>query len=181
MLHTLAASLNRWLAPAAIERLTLLLNHVLASEATATARLAPLAGRVVELSWRGWPRLLPAPPTLVYRITPAGLLEWCDGIGEPVPAVVDLRLRVAAERPALVAAGLLAGETPTVEIDGDAQFAGEVNWLLTNLRWDIAADLERAFGPAVAGELERLGSALAAALRKALRGATRWRARFDRP
>ena len=37
----------------------------------------------------------------------------------------------------------MAGDKPPVSIDGDAQLAGDVNWLLLNLRWDIAADLER--------------------------------------
>jgi ubiquinone biosynthesis protein UbiJ len=50
--------------------------------------------------------------------------------------------------------------------------AGDVNWLMQNLRWDVAADLERLFGPAVAHQLHRLGSALAAAVRKAVQGAS---------
>ena len=41
----------------------------------------------------------------------------------------------------------LGGTPPPVQIDGDAQLAGDVNWLLLNLRWDVAADLERLFGP----------------------------------
>jgi ubiquinone biosynthesis protein UbiJ len=43
-----------------------------------------------------------------------------------------------------------------------------VNWLLQNIRWDVAADLERLFGPAVAQPLHRIGAALAKALRAAL-------------
>jgi len=58
-----------------------------------------------------------------------------------------------------------------VDIDGDAQLAADVNWLLQNLRWDVAADLERTFGPSIAYPLHRLGSALAKALRTALAGA----------
>jgi ubiquinone biosynthesis protein UbiJ len=72
-----------------------------------------------------------------------------------------------------------------VQIDGDAQLAADVNWLLQNVRWDVAADLERFFGPTVAQQLHRFGSALAAALRNAVnlasRGAAglgeRWRSR----
>ena len=56
--------------------------------------------------------------------------------------------------------------------DGDAQLAGDVNWVLQNLRWGVAADMERLFGPTVAYPLHRLGSALARGLRSALQGAS---------
>jgi ubiquinone biosynthesis protein UbiJ len=64
----------------------------------------------------------------------------------------------------------LAGEMPAVDIDGDALLAGDVNWLLQNLRWDVAADLERLFGPQVAGVLHPLGRMLGQGLRSALQG-----------
>ena len=64
----------------------------------------------------------------------------------------------------------LGGEPPAVRIDGDAALAGEVNWLLQNLRWDVAADLERLFGPQVAGVLQPVGRALGQGLRTALQG-----------
>ncbi|MFY9509385.1 MAG: hypothetical protein WAQ05_00240, partial [Rubrivivax sp.] len=84
-------TLNSLLAPAAMERLTLVLNHVLASETVATERLKPHAGRSIELALAGWPALLPAPPALAFRITPAGLLEWC---GPERTAGADLGLRL---------------------------------------------------------------------------------------
>ena len=79
-----------------------------------------------------WPALLPAPPVLAWRITPAGLLEWC---GPEAPAAPDLAVEVDASNPALMAAQALGGQTPQVQIEGDAQLAGDVNWLLQNLRW----------------------------------------------
>lgn len=164
MLHTLQALL----APAVMERLTLLLNHVLGSEAVATTRLVPHAGRRIAVRLANWPSLLPPPPPLAWAVTPAGLLEWCAD-GAAGTAAGDLALEVDAGNPALLLAQTLAGETPAVQIDGDAQFAGDVNWLLQNLRWDIAADLERLFGPAVAQQLARLGAALAQGLRGAVR------------
>ena len=164
MLH----SLNSLLAPAVMERLTLVVNHVLGAEPAATERLSPHAGRTIELTLAGWPRLLPAPPAMAFRVTPAGLLEWC---GLERQAAADLGVRVEASNPALLLARGLTGELPAVAIDGDAVLAGDVNWLLQNLRWDVAADLERLFGPAVAHQLHRLGSALAAAVRKAVQGA----------
>ncbi|MDP1899105.1 MAG: hypothetical protein Q8K96_01455 [Rubrivivax sp.] len=161
MLH----SLQNLLAPAVAQRLTLVINHVLASETVATDRLRPHAGRSLALALEGWPRLLPAPPELRWRITPAGLLEWC---GQEPPDGADLGVRIDASNPALLVARTLAGDAPAVQIEGDAQLAGDVNWLLHNLRWDVAADLERLFGPVVAHQFHRLGSALARALRGAL-------------
>ena len=55
--------------------------------------------------------------------------------------------------------------------EGNAQLAADINWLLQNVRWDVAADLERLFGPALAHSLHRLGSALAKGLRSATLGA----------
>lgn len=156
------------LAPALAERLTLVINHVLGSETVAVERMRPHAGRTLSLALEQWPRLLPAPPALAWRITPAGLLEWCGLEGTPAP---DLAVRMDAGNPALLVARALAGTPPPVQIDGDAQLAGDVNWLLLNLRWDVAADLERLFGPVVAQQLHKLGSAVAAALRMALQGA----------
>lgn len=163
-------SLHALLAPALAERLTLLLNHVLAAEAVATERLRPHAARVVSVKLEGWPSLLPPPPALAWRVTPAGLLEWC---GDDTVAVPDLAVRVDASNPALLAARALAGEPASVQIDGDAQLAGDVNWLIENLRWDVTADLERLFGPLVAQQLQQLGRSAASGLRMALQGAAR--------
>lgn len=164
MLH----SLQTLLAPALAERLTLVINHVLSGEAVATERLRPHAGRTMSLALNDWPRLLPSPPALAWRVTPAGLLEWCGLEGAPEP---DLAVQLDAGNPALVMARALGGTPPPVQIDGDAQLAGDVNWLLLNLRWDVEADLERLFGPVVAHQLYKLGSAVAAALRMALKTA----------
>ena len=174
MLH----SLNAILAPALAERLTLLLNHVLASESVATDRLRPHSGATLALTLAGWPSLLPPAPALAWRVTPAGLLEWC---GPTAPANADLAVSLDASNPARVLARALAGEAPTVQIDGNAQLAADVNWLLQNLRWDVAADLDRIFGPKVAQPLHQVGRMLAAGVRSALKGALelneQWRAR----
>ena len=161
MLH----NLNALLAPALMDRLVLVVNHVLSSEPQAVERLLPHRGRVLRLDLLQLPRLLPAPPPLAFRVTPAGLVEWC---GEPVDA--DLRVRLDAPNPAALAWRLMAGEMPPVVIEGDAQLAGDVDWLLKNLRWDVTDDLDRLFGPAVAQQVHRMGSALAQALRAALQG-----------
>ena len=160
-------NLNALLAPALMDRLVLVVNHVLAAEPQAVQRLLPHSGRVLRLDLLQLPRLLPAPPPLAFVITPAGLVEWCR---DPVDA--DLRVRLEATNPAALAFKLMGGEMPPVVIEGDAQLAGDVDWLLKNLRWDVADDLHRLFGPAVAHELHRLGSGLARALRAALQGAS---------
>ena len=171
-------SLNAMLAPALAERLTLLLNHVLSGETVATERLRPHSGCTLSLPLVAWPALLPPPPALAWRITPAGLLDWCGPEGL---TGADLAVTLDASNPALVLARALGGEPPVVQIDGSAQLAGDVNWLLQNLRWDVAADLDRLFGPQLAQPLHQVGRMLGSALRTALKGASalgeQWRAR----
>ena len=160
-------SINALLAPALFERLVLVVNHVLSTEPQVLQRLLPHRGRVLRLDLLQWPRFLPTPPTLVFRITAAGLVEGCS---EPVEA--DLLVRLDAANPAALVRQVLAGETPPLVIEGDAQLASDVDWLLKNLRWDVTDDLDRLFGPVVAQQVHRLGSALAQALRAALQGAS---------
>ncbi len=161
--NPLLQNLNALLAPALMDRLVLVVNHVLAAEPQAMARLQQHRGRVLRLDLMQLPRLLPAPPPLAFRVTPAGLVEWCR---DPVDA--DLRVRLDATNPAALALQALGGQMPAVVIEGDANLAADVDWLLKNLRWDVADDLQRFFGPAVAHELHRLGSALARGLRSAM-------------
>ena len=155
-------NLNALLAPALMDRLVLVVNHVLSAEPQALARLTPHCGRVLQLDLLQLPRLLPAAPPLAFLITPAGLVEWCR---EPVAA--DLHVKLEAANPAALAFKLLSGDSPKLVIEGDAQLATDVDWLLKNLRWDVADDLHRLFGPTVAHELHRWGTALARALRAA--------------
>lgn len=186
------------LAPPVLERLTLLMNHVLRSEPAASARLAAHSGRTLSLHLSDWPPLLPSPPALAWRVTPAGLLEWCGvpggGAGaagtpaataaaaEASPAEPDLRIGVDASNPALLLARVVTGERPSVQVEGDAAFAADIGWLIANLRWDIAGDLERLFGPLAAHQLQQLGRWLGRGLRGALdtTAASPWAGRFVR-
>ena len=133
--------------------------------------LMPLIALLIQLRLllRAMALVLPPLPPCVFRITPAGLLEW--GGLEPQGAA-DLTVRVDASNPALLMVRALAGELPPVAIEGDAQLAGDINWLLQNLRWDVAADMERLFGPVVAQQLHKLGSALTAGVRAGMKAAT---------
>jgi ubiquinone biosynthesis protein UbiJ len=153
--------------PAVMERLTLLVNHVLASEPVAADHLRAHAGRIILLQFNDWPKLLPALPGMAFRVTPAALVEWCGP--EPV-ADADLRVAIDASNPALALVNALGGKRPRIEVAGDAAFAGDVNWLFDNLRWDLQDDLARIVGQAPARELSRLGTMLADGLRAALDG-----------
>jgi ubiquinone biosynthesis protein UbiJ len=175
VLPTIRDMLHEWTAallPALHERLTLALNHVLAAEPAAGLRLAPHAGRIIEVRPQSastplaaWLPALPVLPPARWRITPAGWLEAlaADDAGEPA-----LVLRVSLAAPLDLVQRMLAGCAPEVGIEGDAQLAADAAWLVDNLRWDIEADLERLFGPAVAHQVGSSGRAIAAALRALL-------------
>ena len=169
-------NLNALLAPALMDRLVLVVNHVLSAEPQALSRLLPHQGRVLRLDLLQLPRLLPAPPPLAFVITPAGLVEWCR-----TPVDADLRVRLDAANPAALAWHVLSGDSPKLVIEGDAQLATDIDWLLKNLRWEVADDLHRLFGPTVAQELHRLGSALAKGLRAAGQGASAVVGRATKP
>jgi ubiquinone biosynthesis accessory factor UbiJ len=162
MLHSLQALASS----AVMERLTLLINHVIAGEPIASQRLRQHAGSSVHLRFDGWPALLPPLPATAFRITPAGLVEWC---GDDMPEPADLRVAIDASNPALAVARALTGERPRIEVAGDAQLATDVNWLFDNLRWDVEDDLARIVGQGPARELARLGQGIAGALREAVR------------
>ncbi|MBS0446526.1 MAG: hypothetical protein JSR59_11315 [Proteobacteria bacterium] len=151
---------------AAIERAVLLLNHVMAAEPAATARMRTHAGRCIRLQFDGWPQILPPWPPLAFRVTPAGLFEWCD---DEAPADADLRITVDASNPLLGLLQLATGERPRVDVSGDSALAADIVWLLDNLRWDVEDDLARVFGAAPAREIARLGRVVAAGLRAAAR------------
>ena len=157
-------SLNTLLGQAVIERLTLLVNHVLASEPVAMQRLATHAGRHIQLHFDGWPALLPPLPATAFRVTPAGLIEWCgaDAVDEP-----DLRVNIDASNPALAMAQALSGTRPKVDVAGDAAFATDLNWLFDNLRWDVQDDLARIVGQAPAREIARVAGGIANGMREA--------------
>jgi ubiquinone biosynthesis protein UbiJ len=161
MLHTLQALVSTTL----MERFTLALNHVLAAEPAAVQRLTPHAGRCIRVQLDGWPTLLPALPQLAFRVTPAGLVEWCDGT--PAPDA-DLLVTMDASNPARMLAQGLAGQRPVVDVAGDARLATDVSWLMDNLRWDIQDDLARVVGPGAANELARFGRMFAGGLRDAV-------------
>ena len=177
-------SLPSLLLPAVLDRLLLLLNHVLAAEAAATARLKRHAGRSIALDWQAEPGPWPMPPALHLRITPAGLFERIEAqagsadpgvdpsVGSapepPTQPAPDLRVRIELPAPHRLAARWLSGQRPAVSVEGDALLAAELAWLGENLRWDLGADLTRIVGAGPAHELMRLAGSLGDALRRML-------------
>jgi len=142
-----------WAVHEAQQRLVLLLNHVLMQEPQAMDRLRRQAGRTVVARWRIFDIRLAA--------TPAGLLELATPSAAP-----DLTLTITEDSPWQLTQAALRGEKPPVRIEGDVQFAAEVNWLVDNVRWDLEEDLSRVFGDAAAHAMGRAARALADGLRR---------------
>jgi len=155
-----------------MERLTLLLNHVIGREPVAMGRLKPHSGKRLRVDLAGWPGWMPPAPPLRFTITPAGLLEWASPTPGAGAAEVDsteraadeLVARIDASRPDQLALAALQGRRPSVQVEGDAALAADVNWLAEHLRWDIADDLERLVGPVAAQTLAGVGQAVMAAV-----------------
>ena len=142
-----------WL-PAVRNRMVLFANHVLTGCPPAVERLRAHAGKTMRVEFSGWPGLVPVPPPLSLRVTPAGLFEGIEA-AEEAGLVPDLQVRLDAADPAKAAGNLLKGGLPPMSIDGDGALAADVNWIAQNVRWDPAADAERFFGPTVAEGVSR--------------------------
>lgn len=147
-----------WMIEEIQRRMVLLLNHVLMQEPEAQARLAGQAQRVAEARWRNF--------TMRLVATPAGLLDLAPGGGQP-----DLTLTLTEESPWGLAQAALRGDNPPVRIDGDVQFATEINWLVDNVRWDLEEDLSRVVGDAPAHAMGGAARRIAQALRQFVRSA----------
>ncbi|TFZ03053.1 hypothetical protein EZ313_17725 [Ramlibacter henchirensis] len=147
-----------WAVQEAQRRLVLLLNHVLMQEPQAMERLRRQAGRIVEGRWRVFHVRLVA--------TPAGLLDLASPAGAP-----DLTLTITEESPWALSQAALRGDKPPVRIEGDVQFAAEVNWLVDHVRWDVEEDLARVVGDAPAHAIGQAARGMADALRRFIPGA----------
>lgn len=142
-----------WLVHEVQHRVVLFLNHVLMQESEAMERLARQSGRVVQVQWRS--------VSLALQITRAGLLELAAPSATP-----DLRVHMADESPLALAGSVLQGERPAIRIDGDVQFAAEIQWLVDHVRWDVEEDLARLIGDTPAHWIASAGQRVAQALRQ---------------
>jgi ubiquinone biosynthesis accessory factor UbiJ len=161
-------AVHAWMHPAAMRRLTLLINHVLGSEPAATQRLAPHAHKVLRVVVDGTPAWWPFSRQERMQITPAGLLEWQDGVAPPDEDALTVRLALRDLNPATLLATLSGQglQTLPMQIDGDAQLAADVDWVVRECRWDIEADLAQWLGPVAARQIASLGRGIAAALHR---------------
>ena len=148
-----------WAVHEAQRRLVLLLNHVLMQEPQAMDRLRRQAGRIVEGRWRIFNVRLVA--------TPAGLLDLASPAGAP-----DLVLTVTEGSPFALGQAAIRGEKPPVRIEGDVQFAAEVNWLVDHVRWDLEEDIARVVGDVPAHAIGQAARRMAEALRRFAPGST---------
>ena len=157
VLHQVGANVQppAWAALEVQRRLVLLLNHVLMQEEQAMARLARQQGHVLQFVWRQF--------NFKLSLTPAGLLDLA-----PEWATADLTLSVTQDSPLALMQSVLGGELPAVRIDGDVQLAGDVNWVVDHVRWDIEDDLSRLLGDAPAHALMQAG-------RRAMQALRQWR------
>jgi len=142
-----------WL-PAVRNRMVLFANHVLTGCPPAVERLRAHAGKTIRVDVSGWPGLIPVPPPLSLRVTPAGLFEGLEA-AEEAGLVPDLQVRLDAADPAKAAGNVFKGGLPPMFIDGDGALAADVSWIAQNVRWDPAADAERFFGPTLAEAVSR--------------------------
>ncbi|MEX8520481.1 MAG: hypothetical protein AB3X44_18395 [Leptothrix sp. (in: b-proteobacteria)] len=165
MFQALLGSIAPALGQEALARATLLINHVLAAEPQALARLTPHAGRSVTIEWRQWPMLLPPPPLMRWQISRAGMLDQDALDAEPLAGGLIVMLDAKELGGWLLSA---RGGRPPMEISGDAEFATQVGWLAENLRWDIEDDLARVIGDVPARQLASLGGLFVGALRRLL-------------
>ncbi|MEY5028877.1 MAG: hypothetical protein RLZ63_1192 [Pseudomonadota bacterium] len=141
-----------WVKDELLNRLMLVINHVLSSEPQAMARLARQKGQRIELAWRG--------ATLQLTPSAAGLLERGEFDG------FDLRLSVLDESIGTLLSTAMQGEKPRVRIEGDVQLAAEINWLIDNVRWDVQEDLSRLLGDAPAHVISQSARQLVGAVKQ---------------
>jgi ubiquinone biosynthesis accessory factor UbiJ len=179
MIHAMHQGVAPVLAQQVLARVTLVLNHVIASEPEAMAKLRPYVGRSIRLVWLGRPAWLPAwlplPPEAQWQVSAAGLLDLLPG---DAGAAEEGGLRVALDGRALLdwglaPAGAAAGTAPPLDVQGDAGFAGALSWLAQHLRWDIEDDLARVVGDRPARALAQAGQALVGGLRRLAAGLRR--------
>jgi ubiquinone biosynthesis protein UbiJ len=132
----------------------LALNHLLNAEEWARDRLKPYAGQCVEFR-------SPPLPALRLDILDTGLLRKAAEDAAP-------NLVVTIGPGALPA--FLRGEDALLReigIEGNADLAGTVQYLFRHLRWDVAEDLSKVFGDALAERMVSEGKRFAAWNREA--------------
>ncbi len=118
-------------------------NHLLGQASWAREKLAPFAGHAAQIK-------LP-PFEAAFLITPDG------SIAAPAP---DAELEVAISLPAATPLLALQGKEAVMRaarIEGSAEFAQALGFVIRNLRWDAEEDLSRLVGDVAAHRLVKGG------------------------
>jgi len=141
-----------WLANELTGRMILMINHILSKEPQAMNRLKRQKGRSIEVKWHQF----------VCRVncTPAGLIELCQQA--PLHAQTnmarapDLSIELMESSVIALIQLFANAEKPPLHIQGDVQFAAEVNWLVDHVRWDVEDDLAKIIGDVNAHQLGKV-------------------------
>ena len=143
----------QWLVSEMHQRLVLFLNHVLVQEKEAMDRLVRQKGRIARVQWRQY--------SVALLVTPAGLFDVALADATP-----DLMLEVTETSPFSLAQTALRGDKPSIRIEGDVQFAAEINWLVDNVKWDVEEDLARVIGDVPAHTVAKVARTASQGLRQ---------------
>lgn len=130
------------------------LNHLLGQADWARAKLLPFAGMSARLAMPPW--------QLDFSIGGDGRFEAATG-GEP-----DVTMTLPFDAPLRGMQGL-EKIIEAARVEGSAQFATELSFVLRNLRWDVEEDLSRLVGDVAAHRLGQGANDLAAWQRDAAR------------
>lgn len=124
------------------------LNHLLQGAEWARARLAPYAGRHACFDM----------PPLRF-----GFVIDADGLcfAQADASVPDVTIHLPADTPLRLLHGL-DRVMADARVDGNAEFATELSFILRKLRWDAEEDLSRVFGDIAAHRMVRGAGRLAA-------------------
>ena len=77
----------------------------------------------------------------------------------------DLSLQISQESPWVIAQGLVQGNKPTMQVQGDVMLAADINWLVDHVGWDIEEDLSRVLGDAMAHQCVAMAKRVFTALK----------------
>ena len=123
------------------------LNHLLKNAAWARQRLQPYNGRSADMSM---------PPLALHFVIDAdGYCRSADAAKTP-----DVHIRLPADAPLHLLQGGVDKLMSLAHVEGNAEFATELSFVLRRLRWDVGEDLSLVFGDIAAQRLLGAGRAL---------------------
>lgn len=111
------------------------LNHLLEGSGWARARLIPFAGRRARFDI--------TPFSFGFEVAPDG--QVIPNLDNANTDITDVVIRLPAETPFLLAQGI-DRVMAQASVEGNAEFATELSFVLRNLRWDAEEDLSQLVG-----------------------------------